>query len=379
MATDNTKSENPAGDAETIVSSLRRQYQEWGPIEGNARKRLWQMLGDIYAAIPIFEGNTTERYKLNNIVRQDENVRKSERFKPNEELVVDLLLVSVLSLCKETSATKSQWRAALVAAKIANVGNSSDEFQEWLAEVGGIVSSTKVDLSKGAKPQDSSEPPPEDSLIYVPEKFNFKKFASGIATTPPEPQLKLELDPEADVHENFCVALLYCPPGETGKARLVEKLGDGGVVKFVASKVAHGYTHNLPDDEKEKRALDQHLWVLNRVALSLVGRLRLKITLKEFKAFRAALNGITKLDVYEQKYFEGFGGVYYRFDDRDAFSMKVHNPDFLEIDPGRYFKGARKEALIPYDHSHYGTPEGDAAIKSYISQHTEPWRFLTRH
>lgn len=379
MTTDNVNSEEPIEDAETIVSSLRRQYREWEPIEGQARKRLWKMLGDLYAAIPIFEASNAERYKLNDIVRQDENVRKSERFKPADELVVDLLLVSVLSLCKETSATKSQWRAALIAAKVANVGHSSDEFQAWLSDVGGIVGSTKADLAKSAKSEDPSAPSSESPLIYVPEKFDFQKFASGVATTPPESRLKLNIDPEADVHENFSVALLYCPPGEPGKPRLVEKLGDGSVVKFVASRVAHGRIHNLPKHEREKRALDQHLWILNRAALSLAGRLQLKMTLKEFAAFKTALKGITKHDAIAQKYFEGFGGVSYRFDDGYAFSMKVYNPDFLEVDPGRYLKGAREAALIPYDYSGYGTPEGDQAVKSYICQHTEPWRFLTRH
>lgn len=366
-------------DAEAIVSSLRKQYEEWRPIEGNARKRLWEMLGDLYAAIPVFEESETERHKLNDIVRQDENVRKSERFKPAEESVVDLLLVSVLSLCKETSATKSQWRAALIAAKIAKVVNNSAEFQEWLAKVGGIVASKKADLSSRAKGQESSDRTLDSPLPYVPGKFDFKKFASEVATSPPEPQLKLKIDREAQAHENFSVALLYYPPGQSGNASVIEKLGDGRVVKFVASKVAHGQVHNLSDAEKLKRALDQHLWTINRVALALVGRLKLKLTFKEYGAFDKALKAIAKHDAYAQKFFEGHVGVSYRIDKDDSFSMKVHHPDFLEVDPGRYFKGAREAAMIPYDHSNYGTPEGDEAIKSYICQHAEPWRFLIRH
>ena len=63
----------------------------------------------------------------------------------------------------------------------------------------------------------------------------------------------------------------------------------------------------------------------------------------------------------------------YHFPEKgDHFTMKVKNPDFLEVDPGRYLGGARKGALIPYDVSKFGTAEGDECLKEYVLRHAEP-------
>ena len=382
------KPNKPAADspsAADLVHALREQYKEWQPIHGESRSRLYKLLGDMYAAIPLVEASKDAHNKLADLANEDINVRNSKRFDAWKADNLDLLLVCVLGLREETRATKSQWRSVLLAAGIEEAPGTSEAFQEWIRAKGGIVEVLRGEVHAGlakletvADSASASAKEDEALATLVAGKFDMKKWIVELAKAPPTERLKLTLDTQADLHEGVGVLLYYYAPNasKAGEVAIVQKIGDPRVVRHVAAEVELGHVRNLTDDEKRARLLDKYLWALNKVALILAGRFRAKTTMREYKAFVSAVEGITKEDRFKQRFFEGDAGVAFQFlGHGETFSMTVKNPDFLEIDPGRYFPGARMGELIPYDVSEIGTPQGDQAIKAYIMQHTEPWRY----
>ena len=270
--------ENRKQTADDILTSLREQYEAWEPVEGQARKKLWKLLGDVYEAIGYFEANPTEMEQLREAARAAPGVLGSERFKPFKEKAVDLLLVTLLGLRKDTAATKSQWRFALMTARLARCQLTSEAFQGWLTDVGGLVGARKVDLKPGivgTSPTAAAKKAEADELVV--EKFDLEKFAKGIADSPPKDRLKVAIDRQTETYGGLSLALLFVPEGaKNDGVHLVEKIGDPAVLRRVCTQVALGHVKQLSDEEKRERLVDHYLWTLNQVALTLAGRLRLK-------------------------------------------------------------------------------------------------------
>ena len=111
----------------------------------------------------------------------------------------------------------------------------------------------------------------------------------------------------------------------------------------------------------------------------LAGRLQLKLKTKHCFAFKKAVTGLSKDDAHAHKFFQGASGATYVFPERgDTFSMDVEHPEFFETDPGRYIRGAREGALMPYLPNDPDTPEGKAALKEYVLRHVDPWHYKDR-
>lgn len=370
-------SESVVGEAmsqlptDEIIRNLRGQYGAWEPVEGEYRKRLHRLLGAIYEAIPIFESDSIKRNQLEAIVRKDDAVVQAKNFEIMRVDALDLLLVSVLSHKRETSATRSQWRAALLNAGFKKVEHNAAAFQHWINKIGGMVKA-----AKGVDETDEVDSSGDaDGILVMPKKFNLDAYLAELSTSPAEARLDVDLNPKVDLFKGLGVLLVYTSPDDPGgPVQLVEKVGDEGVVKRIAKEVASGNFRQLSRDEQLKLHHEQHLWAINRVALILAGRLKAKFDLKTLRDFRSALTKLTTNDQHEQRYFKGYAGVAYStIGFTNLWTLGIENPEFLDVDPGRYFKGGREGALIPYDVSSYGTPEGDAAIKEYISANTEPW------
>ena len=250
-----------------FVRGLRAQHEEWVPIEGNARARLWDMLGNMYAAVPQIEGDLGQMQKLRNVANEVPAVRNSKRFRAWDADVIDLMLVCVLGLGETVRATKSQWRAALQAATFANVGRTVEEFQAWLEEVGGIVGANRVELPPVTNSSASGLVPETDQLELV--TVNFEAFSKEVAGDPPTEKLELTIDPLRDTHEGLGVLLFSLPDAQNPTdIRIVAKLGSPSAVKKVVSEVVHDQIANLSDEEKRERLIDKHLWTLNSLGAS---------------------------------------------------------------------------------------------------------------
>lgn len=365
-------------DVDEFVRGLRAQHEEWLPIEGNARARLWDMLGNMYVAAPQIEGDPAQMQKLRNVANEDPAVKNSKRFRAWDADVIDLMLVCVLGLGEKVRSTKSQWRAALQAATFANVGRNGEEFKAWLEEVGGIVGANKIELTQVMNSSGPGLVPEADKLELV--TVNFDAFSKEVAGDPPTEKVKLAIDPLKDTYEGLGVLLFSLPDAKNPTdIRIVAKLGSPSAVKKVVSEVVHNQIANLSDEEKRERLVDKHLWTLNQVSLALAGRLQLKLKLRHCFAFKKAVGALSKDDAYAHKFFEGASGATYVFPERgDSFSMDVEHPDFVETDPGRYIRGARKGALMPYAPSDPATPDGKAALKDYVLRHVDSWHYKNR-
>jgi hypothetical protein len=360
---------------DAIIANLRCQLGEWKPVEGQYRRRLHRLLGSFYEAIPIFETDETKREELNAIIRKDEAVMGKKSFNLLTADVLDLLLFSVLSYDRQTSATRSQWGSALLYARLRKVEHSTAAFEEWINKIGGMAKAAKG-LPEPTDQSEASGPDDLESVAIKPGKFSLDTYLDRISTQPAKTQLDVELDPRSDQYRGLSVLLVYSSDDDPdGAVRLVEKIGDESVIKRVVKEVANGHFRHLTEEQKRAELERRRLWDINKVALILAGRLHAKFDLKALRAFRAALTGLAESDKDSQRYFKGKAGVVFsNIGLSNLWTMEVAHPEYLDVDPGRYFGGGRPNALVPYDVSAYGTPEGDAAIREYVAANTEPWR-----
>jgi len=104
------------------------------------------------------------------------------------------------------------------------------------------------------------------------------------------------------------------------------------------------------------------------VSLKLAKRVKKPVTWADADSWIFAHQALDGEDKNERRMFSAFKPA--QFSDPEGtnkLELEVVNPEFHELDPGRYIPFAKAGELLPYD------PEDDRAINLYIRANTEPY------
>jgi hypothetical protein len=339
--------------AEAAARRLEVCKSEWQAAAGKARKKLWALLAAIFVAHEIFNLKPDAREQMVKKVKNMLGYSKGH-LDPRTQSLLDLLVTYSVGPERETASSRCQYAAAIRAAlEDPNLKRTEQAFLDWLKRKGGIV---KAGMSNRQK----------DELVV---RFKYAEFKHHIASMARRGTIEFQVNPESEVHDGFTVIFASYHPEDPEPLQVIDALGAEGVIQHVSHAVAINRAKKLSEAERQTLLNEQNLWDLNRVALKLARKLSGHVTWDDADRWARALIALDgEDDKNGRKWFTGFSRE--TFEDpsgTDKLSLVVENPDYDELDPGRYIKTARQGALMPYN------PADANAVDKYIQKHTDPY------
>uniref|UniRef100_UPI00378492B8 hypothetical protein n=1 Tax=Sphingomonas daechungensis TaxID=1176646 RepID=UPI00378492B8 len=146
---------------------------------------------------------------------------------------------------------------------------------------------------------------------------------------------------------NYAVALLRKDPG--GGSKVIGTLNDQKIVATMITALLPKKARPMTPSRMRK-AEAKAIWHLNRFLHKELKLERGKPKNNDLALFKKAIDSLKEIPELRAKYFEGETGFSAEVDSlKKIYRLKVQNPDFHVLDPGRYIKGAKEGALVPYE------------------------------
>lgn len=370
-----------------IIDEIHNTYEAFLPVQGRYHEHLYSLLELIFRAAPEIEKNGPMRQQVMGKCAE-KGIGDLKKFVLEETEPFNLILIMLLGRNEKTKATKSQWLKVLRLGKFKQVSTEEGAFSEWLRDAGGIVRALKDDVeverdeeqgfSSSASEASDRGAGSAAALISVAPKPSYEQLLRAVQAKAADAEtISINLDPVHELHNDISILVACRMPGTSpAEMRVPLKLADESVIKYVLSAAARGKGANLTEEERQEKVKQAHLWALNRVALKIAKRIAGKVLFNDLMAFIKSVRALDKADELNRKLFSGPAGFGGFVDDlSEVYTFEVLNPEFNVLDPGRYIRSARKDALVPYDLSLVDGPDGDKVISAYVKRNTNPEGF----
>jgi hypothetical protein len=328
---------------------LERCKKDWEAAAGKAREKLWTLLGAIFVAHHFFVRTESEsRKRMMPVIKWLPGYSKA--LKPSEKSLLELMIIYAVGLDRETAGTRSQYAAAITRAiEDRYLERTEEAFVAWLKRKGGIIKAGYGSTEKIAR-------------------FNFPAFKEHIKIMERRAMIDLQFDPVAEAWEDFVVVFATVVPGEPNKLAVIDVLADENLIKRTSEAVSDGRAKKLPEDQQTQLLHNQRLWALNRVTLKLANRVKKPVTWADADSWTLAHQALDGEDKDERRMFSAFKPAHFSDPEgTNKLELEVVNPEFHELDPGRYIPFAKQGELLPYD------PDDERAINLYVRANTEPY------
>lgn len=212
-----------------IIDPIEETFSGWTAEDNRATTSLYSLLGKIFAASALIDGDVDLLYDLRRRVRKHPDIKGKKAYKPEKKKPLDLLLTVVLGT-KQHKGRKSQWRSAILGAP-ATVAKDEESFVAWISQPGmGLTGARKAYRKSDAAPQ---------------KKGSLSQYIESIgAPSDDAPLLQLDLPSAVAIPtDEYVVALLKKVPSEEGgdrqaSFRLVRLVSDAKPVTVVARYAA---------------------------------------------------------------------------------------------------------------------------------------------
>lgn len=333
------------------LDEIEEVYRDWLPLQAAVDIAAYDILGRIYAlGCSIDEDpGSARRLELEFLVRCHPDVKASKKWTAGGRRSTELIVTWFMGL-KEKRSRKSNWIAVLDHAADCEVEPTAEAFVEWITNAikGGIEGA--LDQYRGVTEETESQ-----SLEVIAKAI---KSPANAVTLP----LKIS-DFGAKIsilvvrwkdEEN--VTLLH---KESNATKVRKALIDVGLAKLTRKKK----TTAVGLRKLEAKALVK----LTKVTLGYAenGRFRRNEALQ----FARAVDNL-RLPGLAETYFSGPPNVGPSIGPmKGEGSLTVRNPDFDDLDPGRFIEGAKPGSLIPYTIVAGDKRASVRAAREYIEEH----------
>jgi hypothetical protein len=324
---DPVKLNNARAKVQQLRTTLRVRLEKTNNLLGRANKSLWLDLGKIFEEEARISRSEILKQALIEEVNEQTDVKALASWDAADKSVFENLLVLAMGYDDKES-LRSLYAKALRNAAAKGVARKEKAFADWVEKEHGIVNAANA----GGASQSAASKPAD---VIAAFKASLPPVAKQDRTIP----LKLDV-------------------GETGLAvALLEPLPDGQsrvlLMTNAAAAVASVITATTPKALKRsqiERIERDALWYLNRLVFKESKVIRRKARVEDAILFQKAFRNLKRVPELREKFFDGEAGFACTIDSlKQTFKFEVANPTFHALDPGRYIKGAKERALVPYE------------------------------
>ncbi len=321
------------------VNELTARYTAFEKHLYASRKLLWAVVGRIYELSHQIDADEKLKAMLLSYVRQAHpKISGSRNFQESEIGSAALLLIGMLGYGDDTKAKRSQYLAAIKAAKSdQSLERTESAFVHWIEQKSGLRNAAKL-IPASNESQDTYRSNLDLNVALV------RHQAINL------PVLDISL-PDEVFSENIALLLVERVPGngaDLPQIRLLQAIRDERLKATVSSKAIEQLAIDY-QEQKQIFVMNEFAWRSAKMELY-----RKKIDRDAVSGFLKAYHALKKKPEWSKKYqleTSSMGPTVFCEGEPDQSSIEPVNLDFPLWDPGRFIEGAVAGTLVPYDPS----------------------------
>lgn len=320
-----------------ILNTIDEEYEEWKPLQANADKQAYFILGQIWESGHLIDADKELRAELDAAIKRVPEIRDSKRWSASGKSATEVILTNLFGI-KHQRSRKSQWLSTLEYARECEVETTCTAFVEWIEskDVGGIegaIQKLTGDFDEAVKLAEGEKGRLPDAIRKLSENVGDREGSITASLA------------DADTTEG--VILLLVKRGEGDTHQILRKINKRPMIEAAVGTVLLNRWKRLKPAQIAAREQGA-LLTLNRIAVKRAEGKNLKN--KDVFAFRDATTRLAEVPQLYTKYFEAKPWVHLSVGGPPGTPaiINVANSSYHELDPGCLVRGAKPNAFVPY-------------------------------